>query len=102
MMPVFSPGEDAALGKQALVQLLPADAIVLHDRLVRNTKGVASRMAPIRRIKANRGLLERFAGAAESKETFCIQIREYQHQNIERQLGKMDDFVGHSAGSGCV
>ena len=44
----------------------------------------ASLEAPICRVQADRGLLERFASAAEGEEALRVEVRKYEDQNIER------------------
>ena len=71
-MRVASPGEDMALGEQATVHLLPADAVMLYDRLIGHSESAARSKAPVCGIESYRGLLERFACATESEETLRI------------------------------
>jgi hypothetical protein len=60
---------------------------VLHDRLVGDAEGTASCVGPICRIKTYRVLLESFACGAEGQEAFCIEIGEYEDEDVQRQVG---------------
>ena len=92
---IAAPGEDTALREHAAIHLLPADAIVLHDRLVGNAEGSAGLVAPISGIKSYRGLMEAFTGAAESKEALRVQVGEDKDQDVEGQVRDTADFVRH-------
>jgi hypothetical protein len=46
------PCKDAALGEQAAVHLLPADAIMLYNRLIGNSEGTAGGKAPVCGVKS--------------------------------------------------
>jgi hypothetical protein len=94
-MRVVAPSEDAALREHSAVHLLPADAIMLHDRLVWDAEGGAGLVAPVRGIEAYRGLLESFACAAESEEALCVQVREDEDEDVEGEVRDAAHFVGH-------
>lgn len=61
---VAPPGEDAGLGEQAAVHVLPPGAIVLNDGLVGHSEGAAGGLSPVRGLEPNRGLLQGLAGGA--------------------------------------
>ena len=94
-MGVVSKRVHAALSKETTVHLLPAHAIMLDDWLVRDPEGTASRKAPICGIKPYRGLLKRFARAAERKEALCVQGGEYENKDVKGEVGNRCDLVRH-------
>jgi hypothetical protein len=46
-MDLAYPCEDTALGEQAAVHLLPADAIMLYNRLIGDSESTAGGKAPV-------------------------------------------------------
>jgi hypothetical protein len=68
---------------------------VLNNGLVWYSKCTTRRIAPVRRVQSNRGLLERLASAAERQEAFGVQVWKHDDQDVERELSKVGDSVSH-------
>jgi hypothetical protein len=81
------PCEHPTLGKETTIHLLPSYAIVLHNRLVWDPEGTASRKAPICRIKSDRRLLECFTCATQRKKATRRQVWEDKNKYVQRKIG---------------
>lgn len=68
---------------------------MLYNGLIGHTKDTARYITPVCGIKPDRGLLECLAGAAESKEAFCIETGEDKNENVKWQIYNGGSLVCH-------
>jgi hypothetical protein len=89
------PCEDPALSEQAVIHLLPTNAVMLNHWLIRNPESTPGHEAPVCGVKSYRRLLERFARAAECQETTRWQVREDKNQDVKREVRDRREFFCH-------